>query len=86
LFKAGISALQGGHHVAQKFKSTTFPLKEERAIFLPVISFRIKSGALELMMLSALRGDIFPPEVFSGELGPIAIRRKRQMMKVIFFM
>jgi hypothetical protein len=37
---------------------------------LPFISFRVKSGALEFTMESLSIGDIVPPEVFPGELGP----------------
>src|SRR5215210_5580539 len=41
--KPGISALQGPHHVAQKFNSTTLPLNDESATSLPSRSFSLKS-------------------------------------------
>src|SRR5579862_6221407 len=40
----GISTLQGPHHVAQKFRSTTLPLYWESFTVAPVASFRAKSG------------------------------------------
>src|SRR5215218_5712179 len=41
--KPGISALQGPHHVAQKFNSTTLPLYDASETSLPSRSFSLKS-------------------------------------------
>src|SRR5512133_3978820 len=41
----GISSLQGGHQVAQKLTSTTFPLRSESFCSLPARSLATKSGA-----------------------------------------
>ena len=39
----GISARQGGHQVAQKFRNTSFPRYWDRETFLPLKSDRVKS-------------------------------------------
>src|SRR5208282_2933144 len=41
---ARISSLHGPHHVAQKLRSTTFPLKEDRLTFPPFSASREKSS------------------------------------------
>jgi hypothetical protein len=41
----GISILQGGHHVAQKFSNTGFPCKADNRTGWPEESFNVKSGA-----------------------------------------
>src|SRR5271157_3846724 len=41
----GISTLQGGHHVAQKLRTTALPRKSAKRMVLPVKSFSAKSGA-----------------------------------------
>src|ERR1019366_4031985 len=45
LMRSGISAGHGGHQVAQKFSSTTFPRRSEAAMVLPSIVLMVKSGA-----------------------------------------
>jgi hypothetical protein len=40
----GSSCLQGPHHVAQKLRSTTFPLKELRLVRDPSSAVRVKSS------------------------------------------
>src|SRR6202012_1981561 len=42
---SGISILQGSHHVAQKFTSTTLPFSEARLTSLPSRSFSVSSGS-----------------------------------------
>ena len=42
---SGISALHGGHQVAQKFKSTTLPLKSVKRTVRPLISLKTTGGA-----------------------------------------
>src|ERR1700730_5455726 len=42
----GISVLHPWHHVAQKFRTTTLPLKSESFTGLPDASFNVKSGAI----------------------------------------
>ena len=44
-FSTGISTRQGGHQVAQKFTTTTFPFKAERLASPPPRTGRVKSGA-----------------------------------------
>jgi len=44
-FSDGISSLQGGHHVAQKFRNTTFPLKSLSRSGWPARSGTVKSAA-----------------------------------------
>src|SRR3990172_6392294 len=57
---AGISARQGGHQVAQKLTSTTFPRSPDRLACPPPSSSRVKSGALKP---SRGLGGGAPPEV-----------------------
>jgi hypothetical protein len=53
---SGISSLQGGHQLAQKFRKTFFPLNWLKVTLLPSKSVRPKSGAriLELSLLLSL--------------------------------
>src|SRR5207253_9616022 len=44
---SGISMRQGPHHVAQKSRITTLPLKSDRWTFLPETSASSKSGAVD---------------------------------------
>ncbi len=39
---SGISVLQPTHHVAQKFRTITFPLKSASLTFVPVVSLSVK--------------------------------------------
>src|SRR5580765_1846634 len=45
--RSGISARQGGHHVAQKFTSTTFPRRSVDEIDFPSMSRMATAGAGE---------------------------------------
>src|SRR6476660_1721850 len=45
--KPGISALQGGHHVAQKSRMTTLPSKSDDFTSWPLGSFNSQTGAFE---------------------------------------
>src|SRR5580704_1122577 len=49
--KPGISALQGGHQVAQKSKTTTLPLKSEEWTVLPSPPWSSQPGAASLDLL-----------------------------------
>jgi hypothetical protein len=61
----GISALHGGHHVAQKFSTTALPRKSERRTVFPDRSFSAKSGAgLPLKFESIDRGSLGAFECF----------------------
>jgi len=44
-WKAGISARQGGHQLAQKFRITGFPRRSESLILESSIDNKLKSGA-----------------------------------------
>src|SRR5258705_9733801 len=50
--KPGISALQGGHHVAQKSRMTTLPSKSDDFTSLPSGSFNSQTGAFEELRAS----------------------------------
>ena len=51
----GISCLHGPHHVAQKLRSTTLPLKEERLTLQPFRRFQ-----REVLRHDVVRGDVQP--------------------------
>src|SRR5690349_19839998 len=68
----GISALQGGHQVAQKFSNTTLPLYADRRRSAPPASLRVKSGArpvrawLACVALLAKRASHAPMQAARG--------------------
>src|SRR5258708_32283799 len=55
----GISARQGGHHVAQKSKMITLPLKSESFTGFPSTSLNCKSGAA---ILESVARHVAPPK------------------------
>jgi hypothetical protein len=56
LIKSGISARHGGHHVAQKFTTTTFPFNLASSIILPLYIWSEKFGAFSLLTVCELLG------------------------------
>src|SRR6202022_4096897 len=53
---AGISSRQGGHHVAQKFRTTTLPLRDAREWLSPLVSISVNAGATKPVRGASIMG------------------------------
>src|SRR5688572_33466830 len=58
----GISAIQGGHHSAQKFKKITLPLLSAISMAFPSVALKTADGTLErsAASLAAISGEYSP--------------------------
>src|SRR5688572_17512548 len=71
--RSGTSARQGGHHVAQKSRITTFPLSEEEATLFPLRSGRENAGASDPIAPRPAGAEL-PPSCFAQDATRTAAR------------
>src|SRR5579862_2547088 len=77
----GVRILHGAHHVAQKFRSTTFPWYSERLRLFPVRDSKVNSGAgLESLRPSVDSGIV---RFFGSDGAPCAHPGKEMLNKTM---
>src|SRR6188472_24919 len=82
LSSSGISFRHGPHHVAQKLTITTWPLRLESLMGLPVLESSVKSGAgAEAPAAPAGRAAI-APKAASAAYAPARSRERRVFINV----